>query len=347
MARQRNKENKGLPTRWRWNDGSYRYLVPKGQESNWDGKTQFTLGKTLSEAHRVFAGRIASVDGAITTIGSLLDRYVLQVTPKKAKYTQKKELPAIERLRSWIGTNFVADFKPQHAYQLRDFIQQSATQGSGEKMANRHLALLKHVFTKAIEWGAIEEHPMTGGKFKMFPESKSQLNIPTFEEVEEALKLANPTLQAFVGLNLMTGLRVTDQLGIGLADIKPDRMTVKVGKTAKTTEKVLEFMITPELEAVLAECKAIKPLSIYLFHNRRGQSYLADDRSYEGFSSMWSRWMAKLPKEQRFGVRTLRNLVGSQDDLATASERLGHASSTTTQKHYRSNTSQVTPLVRK
>ena len=142
----------------------------------------------------------------------------------------------------------------------------------------------------------------------------------------------------------MTGLRVTDQLGIGLADIKSDCMTVRIGKTAKTTEKVLEFVMTPELEDALAECKAIKPLSIYLFHNRRGQSYLADDRSYEGFSSMWSRWMAKLPKEKRFGVRTLRNLVGSQDDLATASERLGHASSTTTQKHYRSNTSTVTPL---
>jgi hypothetical protein len=44
----------------------------------------------------------------------------------------------------------------------------------------------------------------------------------------------------------------------------------------------------------------------------------------------------------------LRNLVDSQDDLETASERLGHASSsTTTQKHYRSNTSRVTPLSRK
>ena len=122
-------------------------------------------------------------------------------------------------------------------------------------------------------------------------------------------------------------------------------MTVRIGKTAKTTEKVLEFVRTPELQDVLAECKAIKPLSIYLFHNKRGQSYLADDRSYEGFSSMWSRWMAKLPKEKRFGVGTLRNLVGSQDDLATASERLGHASTATTKKFYRSNVTNVTPLI--
>ena len=344
MAKQRLKAHKGLQKGWRFKNGAYRFRVPKGQEHHWDGKREFRLGKTLAEAHRTYAGRIASVDGAITTIGSLLDRYVLEVTPTKAKYTQKKELPSIMRLRNWIGENSVVDFKPQHAYQLRDHIKQSATQGSGKKMANRLMALLKNVFTKAIEWGVVEDHPMTGGKFKMFPESKSQLHIPTFAEVEEALELANPTLTAFVKLNLMTGLRVTDQLGIGLADIKPDRMTVRIGKTAKTTDKVLEFLITPELEVVLAQCRSIKPLSIYLFHTRRGQSYLADDRSYEGFSSMWSRWMAKLPKEERFGVRTLRNLVGSQDDLATASERLGHASSATTQKHYRSNTSQVTPL---
>ena len=43
----------------------------------------------------------------------------------------------------------------------------------------------------------------------------------------------------------------------------------------------------------------------------------------------------------------LRNLVGSQDDLATASERLDHGFSAATQKRYRSNISQVTLLNRK
>ena len=59
-----------------------------------------------------------------------------------------------------------------------------------------------------------------------------------------------------------------------MADIKADCMTVRLGKTAKTTERVLEFVMAPELEAALAECKAIKPLSIYLSHNKRGQSYM-------------------------------------------------------------------------
>ena len=54
--------------------------------------------------------------------------------------------------------------------------------------------------------------------------------------------------------------------------------------------------------------------------------------------------MAKPSKEQKFSIRCLRNLVGHQDDLATASERLGHASLDTTRKFYRSNTSKVVPM---
>ena len=40
----------------------------------------------------------------------------------------------------------------------------------------------------------------------------------------------------------------------------------------------------------------------------------------------------------------IRNVVGYQDDLQTASNRLGHTSTTTTQKYYRSNVSKIVPL---
>ena len=55
------------------------------------------------------------MDGAITTIGSLLDRYVFEVTPTKSKRTQKDEVVYIKKLRSLIGKNSVVDFRPQHA----------------------------------------------------------------------------------------------------------------------------------------------------------------------------------------------------------------------------------------
>jgi len=54
--------------------------------------------------------------------------------------------------------------------------------------------------------------------------------------------------------------------------------------------------------------------------------------------------MNELPKNARFPEKSLRNLVGAEDDVTTASERLGHASTDTTKKFYRDNVTKVTPL---
>ena len=344
MARQRNKEHRGLPARWRWKDGAYRYLVPKGQEDQWDGKTEFRLGGTLSEAHRTYAGRIASADDAIKTFEKLFDRYVVEVTPTKSKRTQKDERVYIQKLRSLIGQNSVVDFRPQHAYQLRDHLRNNVTKGSGEKQANRHMSVLKHVFTKSIEWGAIDSHPMHSGAFKMFPEKRSKMRIPTDEEVREAIKIANPMLQSYCKMKLITGLRMTDMLALTVHDIKDNYLEVMLSKTEERTEQILRIDLTDEMREIIKECRERKPLSKYLFKTRTGECQLKEGNTATGFESQWQRWQAKLPKEERFAERSIRNLVGSQDELEIASERLGHASTATTKKHYRSNITRVVPL---
>ena len=52
-----------------------------------------------------------------------------------------------------------------------------------------------------------------------------------------------------------------------------------------------------------------------------------------------------MPEDKQFAERSIRNWVGDQDDLQTASERLGHASTNTTSKHYLSNITKVMPLI--
>ena len=90
------------------------------------------MGKTLSEAHSTFAGRIASFEGAIQTFGDLFDRYLLDVLPEKAKASQKTQRPVLQKLREMIGSNHVSHFKPVDAYRLRDHIQTTA-QASARK----------------------------------------------------------------------------------------------------------------------------------------------------------------------------------------------------------------------
>ena len=179
----------------------------------------------------------------------------------------------------------------------------------------------------------------------MFPEKRSKMRIPSDEEVREAIKIANPMLQSYFKLKLITGLRQTDLLGLTVHNIKGDYLEVMLSKTEDRTEQVLQFNLTDEMREIIRECRERKPLSKYLFKTRDGECQLKDDNTCTGFESQWQRWQRKLPKEKRFSERSIRNLVGSQDELQIASERLGHASSATTKKFYRSNVTNVTPLV--
>ena len=115
MPKPRNKKNRGLPKRWRFKNGAYRYLVPPGMEDQWDGKKEFTLGKTLPDAYRVWADRLAEL-GDITTVSDLMDRYLLEVVPTKSFKSQESNQLAIRRLRPVFGMMRPSEIQPVHAY---------------------------------------------------------------------------------------------------------------------------------------------------------------------------------------------------------------------------------------
>ena len=347
MARQRNKEHQGLPARWRWRGGAYRYRVPTGQEEHWDGKTEFRLGGTLSEAYRTYAGRIARSEGDIQTFGQLIDRYLIDVTAHKSAANQREEILHLSRIRVMIGHNNVDNFQSGDAYQMRDRIKDATIKGTGETYANRQMERVKHLLTKAIEWSVISEHPMTNLKYKAFPISKVKPQMrraKSREAVLEVLPEAPKWLQNYVHLKLLTGLRMTDLLQLTIRDITNDGLLVHIQKTSGTTGRSLLFELTPELKNVLSAIRRVTPTSIYLFKTQTGQPLIKENGSTSAFSSAWRRWMDKLPENERFAEKSLRNLVGAEDDVITASERLGHASTDTTKKFYRGTVTKVTPL---
>ena len=116
--------------------------------------------------------------------------------------------------------------------------------------------------------------------------------------------------------------------------------------TEERTEQVLRFDLTDEMHNIIKECRERKPFSKYLFKTRTGECQLKDDNTATGFESQWQRWQQKLPKDKKSAERSIGNLVGSQDELEIASERLCHASTATTKKFYRSNVTNVTPIIR-
>src|SRR5690606_11635072 len=87
--------------------------------------------------------------------------------------------------------------------------------------------------------------------------------------------------------------------------------------------------------------KAARPIDIgpWLFCNRRGESYLNDQKFANGFQSIWGRFMRRVLKEtqvtKRFAERDLRAKVASDsENLPRAQELLGHADAAITKRVY-------------
>jgi integrase len=206
----RRLENRGLPAGWRLKHGAYYYRVPNPLRDLWDGKTEYRLGKTLSEAYRTWAARLELYSDA-KTMAELLDRYALEVVPTKAPKSQESNIISIRKLKPVFGRMPIAAVKPKHVYKYRDLRSQQ-----GKVAANRDIEVLSHAFTKAIEWGLCENHPIKGKvrKNSVLPRRRYVEDW----EVTEALKVASPFLTAYIRLKLLTGLRRGDLLSIKLAD---------------------------------------------------------------------------------------------------------------------------------
>ncbi len=353
MPRKRTRqENRGLPARWRFRHGAYYFDVPSNLCHLWDGKREFRLGTSLPEAYRAWSARL-EVQGDVRMIGQLLDRYALEVVPTKAPKTQAGNTRAITLLRKVFGEMRIRDFKPIDAYQYRDKRGKVA-----RTCANRELEVLSHAFTKAIEWGYREDHPMIEGKFRKLPTPPRTRYVEDWEIVE-VLSLAPRrkrgslhTVRAYIKLKLLTGLRRGDLLRLRKSDLKDDGIHVQPRKTAKSTGKQVIFEWSPELRRAVEDAMVARPVDIspFLFCNRRGEGYIAEQTGEAyGWNSMWQRFMDRVLAEtkvkERFTEHDLRAKCASDaESLAHAQQLLTHADSATTQRIYRRRPERVKPL---
>ena len=359
MPKQRRKENRGLPKRWRYKCGAYRYLVPPGQEYRWDNKKEFTLGKTLPEAYETWAERIG-IEHEVTTVSELMDRYLLQHVPTKSHKAQQSDGLAIERLRPVFGSMSPADIEPTHAYKYFDLVARK----HGFTSARHDIGTLQHMLTKAVQWGVITNNPLKGQiQFRKSDYGQKQRDRLIEDwEIAEALslkssfrgvKVANP----YIRLKLMTGLRRSDILRLRVSDIRKDGIHVQPHKTKYSTGKrlIIEWDDSGELRALVDEILMIPPRRIGdapLFTTRNGKAYIDAKGFCNAFDSLWQRFMNKVMAEtkvtDRFQERDLRAKVASDSDtLIEASERLAHADTAITQRVYRRKPVRVKPLLRK
>lgn len=146
MGRRR-KHNKHLPRGVTLEHGSFYF---RGSD-----RKRLNLGRDFAQAMTAYREILGKP--TVVTFGDVLDRYLRTEVPKKAPATRKDNIQHMQAVRRVFGKMKPRHIQPVHIYQFRDKVAEK----SGPTQANLHLALLKHVFVKAIEWGACGHHPAT------------------------------------------------------------------------------------------------------------------------------------------------------------------------------------------
>lgn len=327
MGRKRTK-NKNLPQRVYVHHGSYQYRPKVGK-----AVTLARVGDYGGMLRRL--GQIFDEQPQLDTMSRVLDRYLTDVVPGKAKSTQVDHTRMIENLRKSFGLIPPAELRQPDAARYRD-----ARARKFPTAANREIELLSHVCTMAVEWGAMTVHPLKGlRKIKRPPRQR----YVTDQEYAAVYALASPMVRCVLDLALLTGLRRGDIFRLERSGMSDAGIEIR---TSKTGAPIL-FEWTPALTKVVDDALSIGPqIRRFVVCNRKGEQY-----SKNGFDAVWSRLMAKATDPERSGsierfqFRDLRRKSASDEvDELVAQRRLGHASVSITNRVYRVKPNKVRPL---
>ena len=246
MTRKR-KKDRHLPQCVYQHHGSFVYV----KNGRW-----IRLGKTLTEALAEYA-RIQEkpTGGMVRLIDDALDQMKPGLKPSTAKQYEQ----AAKKLREILADFSPEQVKPKHIASIKIALRDTPN------MANRCLSVLRSIFALAVEWQIVESNPCIG--IKRHAESKRDRFL-TDAEVEAIKKHASKRMQCVIDLLYLTGQRVTDVLGIRLADLTPEGIAFKQRKTGAK----LLVAWTPDLRDAVERAKGlgenIRHLS--LFYTRMG-----------------------------------------------------------------------------
>src|SRR5450755_1856983 len=184
MGRRR-KQDTHLPKRMYMRRGAYYFCHPKSNE--WQ-----PLGRDIATAFAEY-GKLVSDQWSGHNLGDAIDRYRTEVLPlKRSATTRADQAKQLDRLKLAFGIMIPDNVTARHCYAYQD--GRRGEDGRRVPVAARHeIALLRHVFTKAIRWGIAIKNPADG--LELGPRSPKRSQV-TLDQVEAVKAIANERMRA-------------------------------------------------------------------------------------------------------------------------------------------------------
>lgn len=316
-----------LPTRVYQKRGKYWFVPKPADVERFGGKTWIDLGTSYRNA-MIAHNNITSINNG--TLAEVWRRYGLKVLPDNAEPTQNNKKKYWGRLEQVFGHCHPDDVIPADIY---DYLDIRREDGAGV-VGNREIALLSHMYTKAIRWRMAIINPCL--RVERNPENLNEKMYVTDQLLSAWLKFAPRKMALYTELEFMVGHRCSDVLHIKLSQLQDDG----IHQTASKTRRSSVTPWTDDLRAVIKELKALrvnkngaKFFSDYLICTRHGKGY-----TKSGFDSNWQKEMRKFVAagHQRFAASDMRAKHASDldSDGGDATRNLQHSNRQVTDRHY-------------
>ena len=188
---------------------------------------------------------------------------------------------------------------------------------------NRELSLLKHVYTKAIEWGKCKENPAK--KVKKLKGEVKRVRFLMPDEVQKLVSNCVDHLKPIVTVAVHTGMRKGELFGL-----KWEQVNFEQGIITLCDTKNGERRDIPMDETVRTTLKGIERKSEHVFCDEEGEAFVRMQRTFEA--------AVKTSGIEDFRFHDLRhtfasNMIMAGEDLNTVRELLGHKDLTMTLRY--------------
>ena len=173
-------------------------------------------------------------------------RYVVRLEEEAGRNIKAKKRQLEQHLIPFLGDKSLGQLS---TLEVERFKKERRKAGAAPATINRELAVLSHLFGKAVEWGWLKALP---SRIRRFPEANGRIVYLTQQQCADLERAAaedqNENVHAFVTVALRTGMRHSEILAIRREHIHLDRLVIWIPK-AKAGAR--EQPITTELGVFL------------------------------------------------------------------------------------------------
>jgi integrase len=182
----------------------------------------------------------------------------------------------IKHLKEVFGTTALGTFTTRMVEQY----QSERLKERKPATVNRTLAILKHMFTKAVEWEMVHEQVLVKvRRVKQLLENNRRLRFLSVEECQQLIHSCDPHLRPIVIMAFNTGMRRGEILGLtwDQVDLKHGFILLEVTKNGERKEIPINGMLRTTLQGLTRHID-----SPYVFwQGENGNRYKAVTRSFK------------------------------------------------------------------